>query len=455
VMACVAASRVDPVVSRLVFIATLALAAAGYAMAAIAVLKVGARRAPSRAELAACLALAVAARLPFLLTRPALSDDVYRYVLDARLQRHGLNPYAALPVAPEVRRMAGDLVRRVNNPTLPTPYPPAAQWFFRVATAVGGESILAIKAALVVCDLAIAGALMIWLRRLQRPVWLALLYAWHPLAVVETAGSGHVDVLGVLLLVLALLALEREQRVLGALLFTASVLTKFLPIVLLPIVWRRVRARDRAAGLGLALLLYAPFVTPTRLSLASLMAGSVVPLGSLSTYVTQWRFNGVVFGLLERAWPSHLVLLVPMAAGLAVAAWLDASRSSVGSARVLNGRRCGSSLDCALWPLAATTLCLPAIFPWYLVWVIPFFAADAAIPMMVWSLSILAVYATVPRFGADWVLTGPVKAIEYIPVLGGIGVLGRRLLAAGGGPHVLLDQCGPGSLIRPSVRNRR
>ena len=59
----------------------------------------GDRPAPrdDRRRLAVCLSLAVAWRLVLLGAAPLVSDDVYRYVWDGRVQQHGLNPLETRP----------------------------------------------------------------------------------------------------------------------------------------------------------------------------------------------------------------------------------------------------------------------------------------------------------------------------------------------------------------------
>ena len=71
-----------------------------------------------------------------------------------------------------------------------------------------------------------------------------LAYAWHPLLVTCVAYNGHIDILGVLLLLISAAALRRDRRTLAAVTFGTAVAVKFLPVVLAPLYWRRVRIRD-------------------------------------------------------------------------------------------------------------------------------------------------------------------------------------------------------------------
>jgi len=60
------------------------------------------------------------------------------------------------------------------------------------------------------------------------------------------AGSGHIDIVGALLLLVSVAALGRRWRAVAALAFGLAVAVKLLPIVLLPLYWKRVRMRDAA-----------------------------------------------------------------------------------------------------------------------------------------------------------------------------------------------------------------
>jgi len=104
---------------------------------------------------------------------------------------------------------------------VPSPYPPGAQLFFRAVTSIQ-ESTFALKVAFVLCDLAIV---LVLLDVLVVPAGRALVlaYAWHPLLAIEVAGSGHVDIVGVLLLLVSVAALVRRWRAVAALAFGLAV----------------------------------------------------------------------------------------------------------------------------------------------------------------------------------------------------------------------------------------
>jgi hypothetical protein len=185
------------------------------------------------------LALAAVSQLAFLRLPAGPNDDIHRYVWDGRLQRLGYNPYVVVPGDPAVKKLHTPETRTLNNPDLTSPYPPGAQLFFRAVTAIR-ESVFALKIAFAVCAFGIAIVLLGLLRSNRRGSHLILAYAWNRLLAIEVAGSGHIDIVGALLLVISLAALARRWRAIAAVTFGFAVAVKFLPLVLLPLYWKRI-----------------------------------------------------------------------------------------------------------------------------------------------------------------------------------------------------------------------
>src|SRR6202021_3823572 len=148
-----------------------------------------------------------------------------------------------VPNDPAFRALHTEETRKPNNPDVPSPYPAGAQLFFRAVTAIH-ESAFAFKVAFVLCELAIVPLLLAELRRLGRGEHWVLAYAWNPLLVTCGTYSGHVDILGVLLLLLSATALERRWRTFAAITFGLAVAVKFSRLVFAPLYWRPGGGRD-------------------------------------------------------------------------------------------------------------------------------------------------------------------------------------------------------------------
>src|SRR5437762_11913681 len=82
------------------------------------------------------LALAALWHFQFLLMPPGLDDDIHRYVWDGRVQRLGYNPYIVIPSEPALAGLHTSETRSLNNPVVPSPYPPGSQLFFSVVIVI-------------------------------------------------------------------------------------------------------------------------------------------------------------------------------------------------------------------------------------------------------------------------------------------------------------------------------
>jgi alpha-1,6-mannosyltransferase len=345
----------------------------------------------SRRVVVVGLVLATVWHIEFLRLPVGVDDDIHRYVWDGRLQRLGYNPYVVVPSDPAVRGLHTAETRNLNNPDLPSPYPAGAQLFFRAVTAIH-ESTSAMKVAFVSCDLLIVFVLLDILRGSRQGAHLVLAFAWNPLLAIEVAGSGHIDIVGALLVVVSAAALLRRWRATAAIAFGLAIAVKFLPIVLLPLYWKRLRIRDAALAAVMIGILYLPFLNHGR-----------IPVGSLGTYVQNFRFNGPVFAMLDHVLPPQVL------AGLAVLVGLA-------TATCLRGARPEWSWDQFAWPMAASLLCAPAVFPWYLLWLLPFLMSASTLLIIIWTVSIVPIYVQwhLRALGRPWgTLPGWAMLLEY------------------------------------------
>lgn len=337
------------------------------------------------------LLLAAAWHVVYFRLPPGADDDIHRYVWEGRLQRLGYNPYLVIPSDPAVSALHTAETRNLNNPDLPSPYPPGAQLFFRAVTAMH-ESVFALKAAFVFCEVIIVLGLLDLLHRSQVGAHLVLAFAWNPLLALEVAGSGHIDIVGAMFLVISVAALARGWRAAAAVMFGLAIAVKFLPIVILPLYWKRIRIRDAILVPAVIALLYMPFLHHGR-----------IPTGSLATYVQTFRFNGPVFAILDRVAPPQLVAGLAVLAGLATSVWL-------------RGEAKEFSPESLAWPMAASLFCAPVVFPWYLLWVLPFLTSASTLLIAVWTVSIIPTYVQWHwrRLGHAWgALPGWVMLLEY------------------------------------------
>lgn len=340
----------------------------------------------ARSSSVAAILLAAACLRLILLPLPAtLSDDIYRYVWDGRVAGAGLNPYFLAPDSPELDDLRDDLWERLPHRQVATVYPPLAMAIFSIAARLPAPT-LALKLILSLIDLGSCALLLLLIRRLGVPEHRAIWYAWNPLVTLEIAGMGHVDALGVAaLLVVAVALMSRPPRaVLAGVAAAAAVVAKLVPLVGLP-AWARQSGRPWvfvAVAAGLLVVSLVPIVVLT----------GGVPSG-LVAYGVRWEFNGPLFeplwrlldqiraadgvsslldwaktqtgwiGFWNRFYPwnyPQLLSKLILAAGLLVAlgfAWTD--RRPIPSM--------GKIFSCVI-------LFSATVYPWYLVWILPWAA---------------------------------------------------------------------------------
>jgi hypothetical protein len=236
-------------------------------------------RVPSRrAALVTIVVLAAALRVAAASgTTPSISNDLYRYGWDAHVQLSGLDPYRYPPSAAQLGPLrtppffptqAGCArigkqpgCTTMNRPAERTIYPPVAEaWFDVISVAVPGGHVRQWQLAGAAVDLAAIGLLMVGLRRLGRDPTEAAWYALCPIPVVEFAGNGHVDGLGLVLLLAALLALQRSRRAAAGLLIGLAIMVKLYPGVAAIACWKKGRWPMALTAGAVCLAAYAPHV---------------------------------------------------------------------------------------------------------------------------------------------------------------------------------------------------
>lgn len=243
------------------FLASFLLQLAIYAVAAVWVIR---HPLPARGALAVIVLIAIASRLVYVMQPPSVSDDIFRYVWDGRIQSMGLNPYRYTPADPAVAQFRDEIIAPlINRQGVPTIYPPVAQFLFAAIYFLHPDSVAWTKFALIGIDLLTLGTIAALLPRLGLRRERVLLYAWHPLLILELGHSGHIDIAMLAFLALALMArLDRRPWRVGFFLACAA-LTKFYALLALPALLDPRQRRDPRLMIGLfgtAALAYFPFL---------------------------------------------------------------------------------------------------------------------------------------------------------------------------------------------------
>ena len=65
--------------------------------------------------------------------------------------------------------------------------------------------------------------------------------------------------------------------------------------------------------------------------------------------------------------------------------------------------------------MAASLLCAPVVYPWYLLWALPFVRSASTLPIIVWTVSMIPTYYVwhLRLLGRPWLLPGWILLLEY------------------------------------------
>jgi hypothetical protein len=358
----------------------------------------------TRRLLLAAFGLALAFRVPPALAPVGPDNDMVRYLWDGRVQQLGYNPYRVLPADPALIHTHTDESVRMPSRRDRTPYPPAAQLFFRTIVSIH-DSTLAMKLALVFCDVLTIIVLWRWLLVTGRSEWLTLTYAWNPLVVLEISHSGHIDALGALWIVASAFWLSRRRTLLASIAFVLAIATKLLPVVLAPLFVGRIRRRDAFTALLFLIVLYLPFTT-----------GGSIPLGAVPNVVDRVRFNGPIFAAVAALASPRSAAAVALLLGLSAAVWA-------------RWRLAVDDPAAWAWPMALALLCAPVVYSWYLLYLTPFLFSIATLPLMAWTMSAIAAYEVWDRsrHGGRWIVPVSVMILEFGALALAIIIVQRRV----------------------------
>jgi hypothetical protein len=347
------------------------------------------------------MAGAVILRLMALPAAPGLTDDIYRYLWDGQVQARGINPFLHPPEAAELDGVETGYRSLINNPELPTIYPPVSQMVFLAATLMGG-TVIGMKSLLLLFDLGTILALAAILKHRGMAPSRVVIYAWSPIAVIEVGWNGHQDPIGVCLLMIAALGIIKGRSVVSITAAALSGAAKYIGWLSLPAAVKRSRWLPLLALPAALALVYAPYAS----------AGAGV-LGSLLAYAERWRFNDSIFALLLRGverldlteharsallwagwldpaarWESSVALR--LTEPLSLAKWIGAGLFIAFAVRILR-RAWTDPLREILGLLGAALLLAPVLHPWYLLWIAPFMAV---LPRVSWLWLTYAILVT-------------------------------------------------------------
>ncbi len=371
---------------------------------------------------------------PMMFTLPLFSRDSYAYIGQGRLMQQGLDPYT-------------NGISALNNyfvlgpDTLwteaPTPYGPLWLWLEHLAVLIPSSSP---EIALIPFRLAsLAGVILlaIYIPKLakrhgfnpHRTTWLVVL---NPVVLINFIASVHNDSLMLGLVVAGIYFASAKRPVVGILLVTASIAIKPITLIALPFVgllwagshagWVR-KFGIWAATLGISTAILAAMGAINGLGfgwLAALQTSGTVwiwyaPVGLLSNAI------GFIVTVLGGAGAAVTDVIQSMGtiASILVVMVLAFVKISLPPAGTANPAKLDDDRHYSLlvlrrmaWAFAAVVLLAPMIQPWYMVWLLAFFAITGI--REGWEMR-LAMYLS--AFFMLIALTDQLSIFPWIPVV--------------------------------------
>jgi alpha-1,6-mannosyltransferase len=357
-----------------------------------------------RSTLLFVLLFAAIFRLSIIFAPPYLSDDIYRYVWDGRVQAAGINPYRYTPADEHLQSLRDEeIYPKINRRDYAhTMYPPAAEAMYFLTTRIS-EAATWMKLTIVGFELFTVWILMELLASFGMPRQRILIYAWHPLAVWEFAGSGHVDPLAFAFIALALLARRRNWETTTGVALGLATLAKLFPILLFPALYKRWGWKMPVALVVTVVAGYLPYLGVGPLGVLGFIPGYAQERGIVSG--EQFFILGLVDRVLGVKLPNAVFLSFAGAALSALALWSILKRDDNDRGYLKRSLVLGTAFIVLFAPH----------FPWYFAWLIPFLCFIPSVPVLYLTLSSVLLYLT----WIYWTDTQDfrIKALIFVPAL--------------------------------------
>ena len=356
----------------------------------------------SRALLLLGLIFAALFRLSILFSPPYLSDDIYRYIWDGRVQSAGINPYRYIPADESLVKLRDDKIypninRRDYAHTI---YPPVAEGAFLLITRFS-ESVTWMKAGMVGCEAITVWALIQLLTSFGFARQRVLIYAWHPLIVWEFAGSGHVDALAIAFIALAVLARRKRWEALTGFLLACATCVKLFPAVLFPVLYRRWSWKMPLAFVGTILVTYLPYLSVGPLGTLGFLPGYVNERGMVNG--DQFFLLTVARRLLSANVPASAYLISTVVVLGVLSLWMMRDQRGDDIRYLRNGLIIASAFMVLLAPH----------FSWYFTWLIFFLCFIPSVPVFYLTAASFLLYLTWINDASDRVFM--LKTLIFAP----------------------------------------
>lgn len=239
--------------------------------------------------------LGIGLRAIFLLSIPSLSDDYFRFIWDGQLIANGISPFDYLPdQVPIDFPNKEELLVGMNSPEYYSIYPPIAQLVYFLGVLISPNSIWgSIVSMRVLILLAEVGSIFLipkLLNNLKLNPKNSLWYILNPLVIVELTGNLHFEAIMLFFLLAAFYLIVVNRKWSSSVLWALSAGTKLIPLVFLPVLFRKHRFSELFLIYGLVVCSFLFLWFP-------LFNQDLIPhfLESFNLYFKSFEFNASLY----------------------------------------------------------------------------------------------------------------------------------------------------------------
>lgn len=300
--------------------------------------------------------------LPFLITKPHFSNDLYRYMWDGWLLKSGVNPLLFAPKDPHLSSFqSSELYKLVDWKDKLTPYPPLAQIIFSVTHTF--YATFGISGAKLVMIFPVVLSSLFLYKVVDKK--LSALFILNPLLLLEIAQNAHIDSFVILFLLLSIYCYFTKKVKTSSLFLCLAFLTKIYPVVFFPFLTLDLIRKKKYMP---ALEFVAVFAFVSLISYSPFLQDSFLPILRYLTLPGEQEFNASIYRYLYEIlghFTPNSKILAELASGfLFVSATLFLLRKKL-TFKIL--------LLAGIVYLAFS----PIVFPWYTLFLIPLVILEA------------------------------------------------------------------------------
>jgi hypothetical protein len=335
-----------------------------------------------------------------------------RFLWDGRLIFHGINPYLYTPESSELDALK-DVAYFIDyefKHTL-TVYPPIAQFIFGIAYFFTDGNPFGIKLLTTIFDLMNIFVLTLLMKNINPKNLISgvMIYAWSPLLIIESTGNGHIEPIPIFFILLSLLLLVKSRIRLSSVSYSSACLSKLFPILLLPIflIYLKNLRRGEIKKFLVWFILTSSFVL-----VPILLSSGLNLLHQIFWYSQNITYNSSLYRIIE--------LIFPFNSTVNIARIFTYSAFIVTGFLFLRKKNLASFIEFTEGCLILFGLFLlfaPAVFQWYLIWLLPFIAILGInrknIGWFYFTAAVILAY--LPQFSFDYDVNS-IALIQYLPL---------------------------------------